>query len=179
MFPNWDGYPPAVLPSLPQRTPFRPPLADAAVHGDSVLVAHLLQVVGGERRAKSAAAIEDEFLRGVGHLGLDIALDHALADVDGAGKVVLGVLAFLAHVDERGPLAAVKTLLHFVNVGLADALLGIVDDVEKTGRVLVSHVPSGIKNGSRGGRWKFRYAAAEPATMRSTIGCRLAQNTGS
>jgi len=39
------------------------PAAPAAVHGDDILVAHFLEIIGGERGAETAAAIQDQ--RGV------------------------------------------------------------------------------------------------------------------
>src|SRR5262249_56522775 len=49
----------AVEPSLRcQRIALVAPVADAAVHGDHVGVAHLLQLVRRQRRAEAAAAVE-------------------------------------------------------------------------------------------------------------------------
>ena len=47
-------------------------------------VAHLLQVVGRQRRAEAAAAVEDDRRVLVGDQRLDVALEHAAADVAGA-----------------------------------------------------------------------------------------------
>src|SRR3954465_8477669 len=49
------------------------PAAPAAVHGNGVLVAHLLQVVSHQRRAEAAAAVEDD----LGVLVRDLVLDVA------------------------------------------------------------------------------------------------------
>src|ERR1700689_1908548 len=71
-----------------------PPVANAAVHGNHVGVAHLLQIICGQRRAESAAAIENYFRTQIGHTCLDIALDDAFAQVNCPGKMVLGKFAF-------------------------------------------------------------------------------------
>ena len=49
-------------------------------------VAHLLQVVGRQRRAETAAAVEDDRRVLVGDQRLDVALEHAAADVAGAAR---------------------------------------------------------------------------------------------
>src|SRR6185312_14751356 len=79
------------------------PGAHAAVHGDDVGVAHLLQVVGRQGRAKSAPAVKDDGRVMLGDQRLDVALEHAAADVPGAARPVDGELAVLADVDEVEP----------------------------------------------------------------------------
>src|SRR5205085_10261280 len=62
----------SVLPGLP-----------AAGQRVDVGVAHLLQIVGGERRAVAAAAVEDEFRAVIRNRRLDVALDDAAPHVRG------------------------------------------------------------------------------------------------
>ena len=87
-----------------------------------------MQVVGGERRAEAAAAVEDELLVLVGRLGDDVALDDAAAEVLGAARVAGAPLVVLAHVDEAELLAALLLLQDVVDGAFDDAALGVVDE---------------------------------------------------
>src|SRR5215204_5125772 len=105
------------------------PTAPAAVHRDHVAVAHALEVVRRQRRAEAPAAVEDDFLVRVGDLLLDVALDHALAQVRRAGDVARGPLALLAHVDQlETAFPAVEALLHLLDGRLLHAGAGFFDD---------------------------------------------------
>jgi hypothetical protein len=121
-----------------QRVALLAPIADSAVHGNDVGVAHFLQVVGGQRGAEPTSAIKDERRIEGGTLSLDIALDDAFAEVDGSGEVVGGEFAIFADVDEHELFAAIEAGFDFVNVGLADALLGVFDNSQKA-RWMLSH----------------------------------------
>src|SRR6266852_9078964 len=118
---------------------FFAPIADSAVHRNDVGVSHFLQVVGGQRGTETAATIEDEFGLQIGVLALDVALDDALAQVDGAGQVVGVEFAIFADVNENKFLAAIEPGFDFVNGGFADALLGIVDNLQKARWMLLGH----------------------------------------
>ena len=83
-----------------RRERLRLPLAPPAGHRLHVAVAHLREVLGGERRAEAAAAVEDDLGVGVGDRLLDVALDDALAEVPRALDAACGELALLADVDE-------------------------------------------------------------------------------
>src|SRR5271170_5444748 len=61
------------------------PTLPTAVHRFHVGVAHFLQVLRRQRRAKPAAAIQNDLCVRVWSALLDIALDDALAEVHGAG----------------------------------------------------------------------------------------------
>src|SRR6266481_1409184 len=118
------------------RQPRRRPRPPAAVHRLRPRVAHLLERVGGERRAEAAAAVEHQVGVVVGHGLLDVPLDDALAEVARAGEVAAAPLLLLAYVDElyRGARGA-----HALDVGdgdLADAPPGIGDQREEGRRVL-------------------------------------------
>src|SRR6185369_12872531 len=65
------------------------PAAEAALHGDDVRVAELLENPAREQRARAAGAIGDDRRRLVGHLLLDLHLEEAARDGDGAGDVTL------------------------------------------------------------------------------------------
>lgn len=123
-----------------QRKAGGAPGADAAVDADDVFVAHRLEVRRRERRAVAAAAIEQQLGTLVGHTGFDIALDDALAEVDGAGEVVLRPLALFAHVDEEdagaGDLAPVHAGLEVMDGALADLPAGGVDEGDEGGAVV-------------------------------------------
>src|SRR5437660_897897 len=89
------------------------PAAPAAVHGDRVLVPHLLQIVGSESRAEAAAAVEDHFLVLVRDRGFDVAFDDAFAEVDRTLDVPLRPLAIFADVDQGKLFARVHALFDF------------------------------------------------------------------
>ena len=78
------------------------PALEAARHRGDVRVAHLGEGLGGEQRADAAGAIEDDRGIAVGRGALDLLLDVALGDVEGAGQVALLPLGRLADVDDRG-----------------------------------------------------------------------------
>ena len=72
-------------------------------------------------------------------LALIVALDDALAQVDGSGQVVGVEFAVFADVDENEFLAAIEPGFDFVNVGFSNALLGVVDNLQKARWMLMSH----------------------------------------
>jgi hypothetical protein len=98
-----------------------------------------LQVIGGQRGTEAAATVEYEFSLQVGVLALNVALDDALAQVDGSGEVVGVEFAVFANVDENEFVAAIEPDFHLVNVGFADALLGVVDNLQKARWMLKCH----------------------------------------
>ena len=79
----------------------------------------------------------------IGILGLDVALDDALAEVDGSGEVVGVEFAVFANVDENELVVAIEPGFDFVNVGFTDALLGVFDNLEKARRMLMAMGVSG------------------------------------
>src|SRR5581483_8327051 len=89
--------------------------------------------------AESSSAIEDHFSVEIRHPRFDVALDHALAEMNCRGEMVFGVLAFLADIDQQEFIAAIHSLLDLVHIGLAYAGFGIVDNLQETGRMLVGH----------------------------------------
>jgi 23S rRNA pseudouridine2605 synthase len=121
---------------LHQGVAFFAPAANAAVHGNHVGVAHFLQIIGSESRAKPSPAIENHLRAEIGNASLNVAFNDPLAQVHGAGKMVLGKLALFAYIDEQKAVTAIHTGFHCVNVGLANARPGIVDDLQKPGWVL-------------------------------------------
>src|SRR5688572_19844239 len=70
-----------------QRVTRLAPGADAAVHGDHPPVAQLLQALGGQRRPETAPAVKDDVRIGIGDLRLDVAFEHAAAEVSCARRV--------------------------------------------------------------------------------------------
>ena len=78
------------------------PLAEAAGHRHDVGVAELLQGLGGEGRAHAAGAVDDDGGVVVGDLALDLALEVAAGDVEGAGQGALVVLVGLPDVEHDG-----------------------------------------------------------------------------
>src|SRR6266404_5395091 len=96
------------------------PAAPAAVHGNGVFVSHLLKCVGGESGSEAAAAVQDDLLLLVGHHALNVALDDALAEVDGANDMPLVPFVIFADVNKRGLFAGVHAFLDFGDVGFLD-----------------------------------------------------------
>ena len=64
-------------------------------------VAHLLRSVAGERRAEPAPAIHDDFRVHVRNHFLDVALQHALAEMPRLGGVARAPLGIFAHVQQH------------------------------------------------------------------------------
>src|SRR5262249_39591255 len=127
---------PATLALPAHRQARRRPRAPAAVHRLDPRVAHPLQVVGGERGAEAAAAVEDEVARLFRHRPLDVPLDDALAEVARAGQVAAAPFLLLADVDQRDGVFRLPHPLDVVNRDLADTPPGVVDEAEEPRRVL-------------------------------------------
>src|SRR5579864_1241020 len=108
------------------------PIADAAVHRNHVCITHFLKIVGGQCRAKSSAAIEDQRRVQIRHTGFDVPLDHAFAKMNCAGEMVFRELAFLTNINQHELLAVIEFLFDFVDVGFFDSRSGVIHDVEKT-----------------------------------------------
>src|SRR5208337_2944584 len=125
---------------LLQRVTLFAPIADSAVHGNDIRVSHFLQVIGGQRGTEAAATIEHEFSFEIRILALNVALDDALAQVDGSGQVVGIEYAVFANVDQNEFLAAIEPGFDRVNAGFPDALLGGVDNLQKARWMLMCHV---------------------------------------
>ena len=79
---------------------FVSPSANASIHREHVGVAHLLEIVSGQGRAVSAAAVQYERRIQARYTLLDVALDNALAQVNCPGKMIVGVFAVFADVDK-------------------------------------------------------------------------------
>src|ERR1700738_3250763 len=96
-----------------QRIAFLTPIPNSAVHRNHILVAHLLQVVGGQSRAEASTAIQHQLGVKRGNPRLDVALDDAFAQMKGPGEMVLGEFAFLPHIHQRELLSAIQSGFHF------------------------------------------------------------------
>src|SRR5438552_6764666 len=59
--------------------------------------------------------------------------------------MILGVFTFLPAVDEQKLFALIQPGLHRVNVGLPHAGLGVVHNLQKSGRMLVGHPNSFLR----------------------------------
>ncbi len=125
-----------LLPSR-QRVLLFAPTANASIHREYIGVAHLLEIVGGQGRAVSAAAVKHERRIQARYTLLDVTLNDALAQVNCPGKVIVGIFALFPDVNQNELLPAVEACLDIINGGFPDALFGIVDDLQKTGGVLV------------------------------------------
>jgi hypothetical protein len=56
-----------------------------------------------------------------------------------AGQMVFGEFAFFAHVNQNELVAAIHATFDLVNIGLADAGLRVINDLQESGRMLLSH----------------------------------------
>src|SRR5262249_10291364 len=117
------------------------PGTDAAVHGHHPPVAHGAQALRRQRRPVAAAAIEDDLLVLVRDERLDVALEHAAADVARARRMVDRVLAVLAHVDEVEVLAPREPRAHLRDRAFADVFLRLRDDLQEPWAVLHACAP--------------------------------------
>src|SRR5580700_7872426 len=139
-FQRWRWY--AIhryMPLLLQRVALFTPVANSTVHGNNVGISHFLQVVGCESGAEAAATIEDQLGIQIRILILNIAFDDALAQMDGSGQVIGVEFAVFADVDENELVPTVEPGFYFVNIGFADALLGVFDYLQKARWMLLSH----------------------------------------
>src|SRR5450432_3267114 len=112
------------------------PGTHAAVHRDDLGVAHLLQTIGGQRRAKTAPAIQNDRRVLVGKQRLDVALEHAAPDMPRAARAIDGELAVLTDVDEGEGLARLEPGPHLGDAAFRDALFRVADQGEKTRAML-------------------------------------------
>ena len=55
--------------------------------------------------------------------------------------MIFCVFAFLAHIQEHKLLTTFHHGLNFVHIGLTHARFGVVDNLQKAGRMLMSHGP--------------------------------------
>src|SRR3984885_9137947 len=78
-----------------RKTGFGPP-APAAIHRNHIAVAHFLQIVGRQRGAEAASAVENDRGGFVRDSLFDIALDDAFAEVQRVGNITAGPFAFFA-----------------------------------------------------------------------------------
>src|SRR5580698_3607004 len=124
---------------LRQRIAFLAPVADSAVHRNHIGVTHLLQVVSGQRGTETTAAIEDHLRVEFRYTRFDVALDDALAEVNGVGKMIFREFTFFAYVDQYEFVSAIHPRLDRVDIGLAHARLGVVHNLQEARRMLVGH----------------------------------------
>src|SRR5580704_1083045 len=115
------------------------PAPNAAVHREHTGVAHLLQIVSRQRRAKPAATVKHQKRILIGHATLNIALDDSFSQVDRPGQMIGRVFAFFAHVDQHKLLLAVQLRLDLIDRNFVNPFLGILDNLQKTSGVLMSH----------------------------------------
>src|ERR1017187_3385512 len=87
--------------SLLHRQPRLLPRFPSAIERNGAGIAHLLQVVGGQRGAVSAAAVEHQPRVLVRHLSFNIALDDSLPQVYRAGRVPGRPFVILAHIHQH------------------------------------------------------------------------------
>ena len=126
------------------------PGLEAAGHRRDVGVAHLGEGLGREQRADAAGAVEDDRGVAVRDRALDLLLDVALGDVDGAGHVALLPLGGFADVDDRRAAGGQGVHLgggHFIDLGAG----------------LAEEVGVGLRHGAGWLRWDDGLAAGARA----------------
>src|SRR5262249_10347259 len=112
------------------------PATPPAVHRANVAVSHLLERVGRQSGAKATPTVEDDVRVVVGNRLLDVALDDALAEVRRPPHAATLPLTVFAHVDQVKLLARFLSTPDLLRRGLADALLALRDQPEKSGCML-------------------------------------------
>src|SRR5579884_712723 len=122
-----------------QRISLLPPAADAAVHGEDVGIAHLLEVIRRQGRAEAATAVEHDLGRGVWDLRLHVSFEDASSQVRGVRKVILRPLALLAHINQMKRLAAIELLLDLIHGQFADARFDFLNQFQEPRGMLVGH----------------------------------------
>jgi hypothetical protein len=86
-----------------------------------------LQVIGCQRRTKAAATIEDNLGFFVWDHLLDVPLDNAFAEVNGADDVAGLPLRLFPHVDQIKGIPLQLFLPDLLDCQLLDAAFGLVD----------------------------------------------------
>ena len=104
------------------------PTAKAGDHRRDVLVAHLLQSIGGENRSASRRAVDDD-VRVARNPRLDLRLEIAARDVHGPGNLAEVHLVEVANVEERDRLATRLHLEHLLRRDLGDARMRFGDEL--------------------------------------------------
>src|ERR1035437_3852500 len=122
-----------------QRKTLLSPLANATVHGGDIRISHSLQGIGSQRGAESSTAVQNKGGARVRYALLNVAFNYSLAQMYGRRQVVFRPFVVLADIDEKKICFAVEHLLHIVHGYFADPLLGVVNDVEKSRRVMGCH----------------------------------------
>jgi hypothetical protein len=104
-----------------------------------VLVTHFLKIVGDQRGAITATAIEENLRLPVRDLAFDVALDDSLAKVYCPGDVPGSPFMILADVDETKIFFRIQPFLQLWDSGLADTLFRVPDERQKCGGMLFCH----------------------------------------
>src|SRR5579863_6186316 len=99
------------------------PPAPSAVHGEHVGVTHFLEVVRGQSGPETAAAIDNNGRLGVGNLFFNVALDHALTQMNGARQVSPSPFTFFPAIDEVESFSSVHFALHAQHGGFLNPRL--------------------------------------------------------
>src|SRR5208283_455341 len=124
---------------LGQRVSLFPPVANPAVHRDDVSVAHLLQIVGGQRRTESPATVKHNLRIEIRHARLNVTLDDPFAQVNCARQMILGEFAFFPHVYQQKLLTVIDLPLHLLDIRFANSRFGIVHNFQKPRWMLMGH----------------------------------------
>src|SRR5206468_3848030 len=94
-----------------------------------------------QRGPESPATIQNDLSVRVRNTLLDVALDDAFAQMNGAGKMPLRPLVVLANVHEDEFFTRVGTALHVGHVGFLDLFLCFVDQLEELRRMRHFNLP--------------------------------------
>ena len=105
----------------------------AAREGPDVFVTHALRDVGREGGTKTAAAIHDQLGVRIADGVLDVALEHAFAEVNRLPGVAIGPFGVFPDIDENGVGILFQTFACLLDGEFADARFGIVHNFQKSG----------------------------------------------
>src|SRR6185503_3777934 len=108
----------------------------AADEGGDLLVTHALGDVARQRAAIAAAAIQDEFLSSVGEHFLDVAFEHASAEMTRLGGMTVRPLDVFTHVDEDGFGIGGQPGASLLDRDFGDTRANLVDDFQETRRMV-------------------------------------------
>lgn len=108
----------------------------ATDEGADILVTHLLRRIASQRGTKTAAAIHDDLSVFVRVKFLQIALQNAFSQMHSLGGVAGHPLIILPHIKQHRLRIGGESGASFGDADFGDAAFGIVDEGEKSGRVI-------------------------------------------
>jgi hypothetical protein len=115
------------------------PATETTIHGNNVGVTHLLQIQGSQGGAEASATVQDNGSISVGDCRFNVSFNDSLAEMYGVGKMTGSEFTFLANVNQMKALATSTPIDHVLDVAFPDLRSNRINDVEKSGRVILGH----------------------------------------